>query len=504
MYRLGQSDLAGTLKKTMKNKIRNKASILILVVAIFSLALSACAPQATPAPTQDPSAIQTQAAQTVVADLTLNAPPTTEPPAPTEPAEPTPTEAAPPGPTPDPSIPVAVVPTPSPGEPSAVANYNTTIFSGPGENYVVYATFLGGRTAKVIGQSEDGLWWAISVPVAPDGSGWVNAAWVTVANTEGVAVLPTPPVPPTVEIVPPEPGDPQATALVNVYVRTGPATNFPAYGIATTNTTGRVLGISEDGQWWVVRINPEVVGAGYGWVMAEYTFAENVDGIQTIKTPTSGATYVPPPPPAGVPSATATDAVNLRSGPGTNYPVLVVAPAGAAGEVTGQSADGLWWQVAISTQYSTTGFGWVSASYVYVQNTDSVPVVDAPPAPPVVGPTPPTDTTGSCVVVSQSPVDGTAITIGAPFDTTWVLQNTSAERWDMSEVDLLFGGAVDNIYLHTGPDRYDLFATVEPGATYNFTVSMLAPFGPGVFGELWQVVLGSQPICEFYVYIEVP
>jgi hypothetical protein len=32
---------------------------------------------------------------------------------------------------------------------------------------------------------------------------------------------------------------------------------------------------------------------------------------------------------------------------------------------------------------------------------------------------------------------------------------------------------------------------------------MIAPFDPGVYGELWQVILGNQPVCQFYVYIEV-
>jgi hypothetical protein len=139
---------------------------IFVAVMVLALALSACGGAATPAPTQDTALIQTQAAQTVVADLTQNAPPPpTQAPAPTE-------AAPPPGPTPDPNIPVAVVPTAAPGESSAVANYNTTIYSGPGENYVVYATFLGGQTALVTGKSEDGLWWAISVPVAPDGPAW--------------------------------------------------------------------------------------------------------------------------------------------------------------------------------------------------------------------------------------------------------------------------------------------------------------------------------------------
>ncbi len=470
-------------------KFRRLFPVSLLVVMVFALVLSACGGSETPAPTQDVAQIQTQSAQTVIADMTAAAPAATE---------------APPGATPDPNVPVAVVPTPAAGEPAAVANFNTAIFSGPGTNYVVYGAFLGGRTARVVGKSEDGLWWAVSVPVAPDGNGWVDAAWVTVNGADGVPVLPTPPVPPTVELTPPGPEDPQAMALVNTYVRTGPATNFPAYGIAPAGVTARVLGRSEDGQWWTVRLDPQYVGNGYGWVMAEYTTATNVDGIQVIETPDATTTEAPPPPPSGVPTVTAIDFVNVRSGPGTTFSMYVVAPAGASGEAVGKSADGGWWQVKISTQYAPDGLGWVSADWVTTQGTENVPVVESPPAPPAVQPTPPPTTTTGCLLVSQTPADGTAITIGAPFDTTWVLQNTGTATWNTQDYDIGFVGALNNVYLHTGADRYDLSATVQPGGTYNFTVPMLAPFGPGQFGEMWQVILGNQVLCQFYVYITVP
>jgi len=32
---------------------------------------------------------------------------------------------------------------------------------------------------------------------------------------------------------------------------------------------------------------------------------------------------------------------------------------------------------------------------------------------------------------------------------------------------------------------------------------MIAPFNPGTYGELWELSLGSQQTCQFYVYIEV-
>ncbi len=473
---------------------------LFTLFLVAAFVLVACAPSATPAPTQDINAIQTQAAQTVVANLTQNAPAATQPPAP---PESTPTPVPPPGPTPDPNIPVAVVPTPAPGDAQAVADYNTLIFSGPGDNYVVYGALLGGKTTKVIGVSEDSQWWVISVPPAPNGQGWVSAGWVTVSNTSNVAVVPTPPVPPTTDLVPPGPNDPQASALANVYVRTGPGANYPAYGIAKMGASGRVIGQSEDRAWWVVRLNPQVVGAGYGWVQAGYTQASNVENIQTIATPPPPSASVPPPPPAGAPSATALEYINVRSGPGVNYPVLVIAAPGASGEVSGKSADGAWWQVKISTAFAPDGFGWVSAGYVYTQNTQDVPVVEAPPAPPPVEPTPPPTIPMSCALVAQDPADGNVLAPGTGFNTTWVLQNTGEATWDQNSYDVLYIGAAGNVPLHQGADIYDLSNSVDPNWTYSFSVPMIAPIDPGTYGELWRVVHGSEVICQFYVYVQV-
>ena len=87
--------------------------------------------------------------------------------------------------------------------------------------------------------------------------------------------------------------------------------------------------------------------------------------------------------------------------------------------------------------------------------------------------------------------------------TTWVLQNTGTTSWNQAEYDVRFVGAVNYIPMHQGSDVYDLTTTVEPGWTYNFSVPMIAPYTPGLYGEMWQVVLGSQTICPFYVYIEV-
>jgi uncharacterized protein YraI len=361
---------------------------------------------------------------------------------------------------------------------------------------------LTGATVKVIGKSEDGLWWAISVPVAPNGSGWIDAARVTATNAENVSVLPTPPVPPTAEMVPPGPTDPQVITIANVYVRSGPGTNYPAYGLAPIGVTGRVIGKSTDGKWWVVRLNPARFSIGYGWVSGDYTQATNVENVQTVQTPTLSQAVTPPPPPSGAAIATSVDYVNVRSGPGTNYAILAVAPPLASSEVTGKSSDGAWWQVKIPSAYSVDGLGWVSADWVVTQNTGSVPVVAAPPPPATAPATPPPASSSSCYV-SQNPADGTVFAPGTSFTTTWVLQNNTGSKWSDGEVDLRYVGAAANIPLHQGSDIYDLTNTVEPGWTYNFSVPMIAPFEPGVYGEVWEVGQGSNSLCQFYVYIEV-
>jgi heat shock protein HslJ len=93
---------------------------------------------------------------------------------------------------------------------------------------------------------------------------------------------------------------------------------------------------------------------------------------------------LPTPEPQGAYArVTAPDGVNLRSGPGTNYPVVGIAPYGAEGPVVGRSVDGQWW--VVSAPNAPGGVVWASASYVEAFNTEGVPVI---PAPILVAPTP--------------------------------------------------------------------------------------------------------------------
>ncbi|MCS7060475.1 MAG: SH3 domain-containing protein [Anaerolineae bacterium] len=74
------------------------------------------------------------------------------------------------------------------------------------------------------------------------------------------------------------------------------------------------------------------------------------------------------------------DILNVRAGPGTNYPLIGQLLLGATARVTGRSADGQWWQ--IRSPAGAGGVGWVFAELVQVNEpARSVAIAIAPPTP---------------------------------------------------------------------------------------------------------------------------
>jgi uncharacterized protein YraI len=265
------------------------------------------------------------------------------------------------------------------GEPSATTITDTYIRTGPGTNYPAYGIAPAGKSAKVLGKNGDGTWYAVALPTqyVAVGYGWVYSANVTVSNIP--ADLPIYSSAPPAPSVPPQAipsGEPYATALDAVYVRSGPDEIYPAYGIAQTGATAPIIGKSTDGQWWQVSLPTSVVGAGNGWVSVLYVSAANAENVPVVPNP-------PLPPVINVgdvdtsgPYVTCITGVNVRSAPSTDATVYGVAPVGARFQAIGVSSDYLWYQVAIPTNLVAAGNGWVSASYVYAVNTGSLPVTN--------------------------------------------------------------------------------------------------------------------------------
>ncbi|HUV28425.1 MAG TPA: META domain-containing protein [Anaerolineales bacterium] len=175
-------------------------------------------------------------------------------------------------------------------------------------------------------------------------------------------------------------GVPTAVAIEPINVRSGPGSQYSSYGVVSIGTSGEVIGISEDGEWWVVKVSIEYAPDGRGWVKDEFVEVTNAEHMPVIPTPPLGDVEFPPPD-AGAPTATVLQSVNVRGGPSTDYPSFGIAPAGAIAPVVGISEDGLWWVVKIPVDLSPEGQGWVSADFVEVIGGEDAPVIPNPPAP---------------------------------------------------------------------------------------------------------------------------
>lgn len=79
--------------------------------------------------------------------------------------------------------------------------------------------------------------------------------------------------------------DPQtATAKVTapdgIFLRTGPGTNYPYVGAAPFDETGEIIGVSEDGNWWLIAA-PQQHG-GQVWVSGAFVEVQNAGNVPVV------------------------------------------------------------------------------------------------------------------------------------------------------------------------------------------------------------------------------
>ena len=97
-------------------------------------------------------------------------------------------------------------------------------------------------------------------------------------------------------------------------------------------------------------------------------------------------TEPPPPPPADSPtpapaSVTIQQNMNIRGGPGTNYPVVGGGAPGETAFILGRNEDGSWFQIEFPD--SPGSVGWIYGPLVQVNGpVEAVAVAQAPPPPP--------------------------------------------------------------------------------------------------------------------------
>ncbi|OUC08081.1 hypothetical protein RY27_11140, partial [Litorilinea aerophila] len=160
-----------------------------------------------------------------------------------------------------------------------------------------------------------------------------------------------------------------ATEDSRLNVRSGPGTDFAIVGKLDPGRVETITGSSEDGQWYRVQVD-EVDGEA--WIAAAYAAVTEATPAATEEpaaalptpTPTPGqastpaqpveVSLLPTPTPTPQPTPTAPVAViqpermNVRQGPGTNYPVVTTVTAGTWLPIVALGPQGEWYQVQVA------------------------------------------------------------------------------------------------------------------------------------------------------------
>jgi hypothetical protein len=127
--------------------------------------------------------------------------------------------------------------------------------------------------------------------------------------------------------------------------------------------------------------------------------------------------------------------MNVRGGPGTDFPVIASATAGDSFDISGKNQDGSWYQICCFAEDQP---GWVSASLVTVEgDAAAIEVAANIPEPPPT-PTPaPTPTPGP---TSAAPAASAPVSAGGPGGVLiYSVANMDAGRWELWEVNLASG-----------------------------------------------------------------
>jgi uncharacterized protein YraI len=186
--------------------------------------------------------------------------------------------------------------TPIPIEGTVTSKVN--VRSGPDTTFDSLGMLNTGDKIQIISQNGKKTWIQIVYPSAPQGTGWVAAFYVKLADGVRIPTDATP-----------TPLGPTGLTTQKVNVRGGPATTFDSLGMLDADTTVLLTGKNSTASWYQIEYTSGP--GGHGWVTAQY-----------IKT---DVTDLPVLDDYGTPAAT--DAPGTASAPGSApTPTVGIAP----------------------------------------------------------------------------------------------------------------------------------------------------------------------------------
>lgn len=213
-----------------------------------------------------------------------------------------------------------------------VGTSSLNLRSGPGLQYEVIGSAARGDMVQVLSYEGGSSWWSVRL-LSNSMVGFMDATYLSAAPEPLATLLPVYLIFPVYPTYPPYPvnmqavvNNPVSTQFLNL--RQFPSNTAPVLGIYYNGTVCTVL--SESGGWYYV----EMASGLRGYFRGEYL------SFDPIVTPTA--------PPTGLGTAKIISSggrVNLRQGPGYNYPVLASYYPGKT--VTLYTKSGTFWQISV-------------------------------------------------------------------------------------------------------------------------------------------------------------
>jgi uncharacterized protein YraI len=158
---------------------------------------------------------------------------------------------------------------------------NVNVRDGPGLNYDIIGLIIKSEQVEIIGKDPSSYWWKIKMSSASNEVGWVSVDYVLARNSSNVSVVDIDEIGSSALVPTPGIGQPSLIALVMINVRNGPDTIFEIIGRLELGQIAEVIGVSEDGLWYAIKINRP----GYlrGWVTAGYARVDNATNLPILK-----------------------------------------------------------------------------------------------------------------------------------------------------------------------------------------------------------------------------
>ncbi|PJF41430.1 MAG: hypothetical protein CUN54_01215 [Phototrophicales bacterium] len=226
---------------------------------------------------------------------------------------------------------------------------------GPGIEFRIITSVVGGTRLNVVGRANDNVWLLVE---GRFGRGWLNSTLTLVRGDIGLL-----PIIRDIEIATGRSAAPaRVEAVVNtgqLNIRSGPGVQFSIVTSVIGGTTLRVIGIADDGVWLLVRGN-----FGRGWVNRNFTLVRGDVGVVPIINDSFGGTRPAPATPEAIIN---TGRLNIRSGPGVQWSVVTSLPGGSSVDVIGRAGDGVW--LLVEGQF---GRGWINRNFALVRGDVSL------------------------------------------------------------------------------------------------------------------------------------